>query len=62
MKVVETYEDKRHFYVISELLEGKELFDEIVDRRNFGEKDAAALMKQILSAVNYCHQNQIVHR
>ena len=44
------------------ICKGGELFDEILQRGKFGERDAAVLMKQVLSCVNYCHQNNIVHR
>ena len=38
------------------------MFDEILQRGKFTERDAAVLMKQVLSCINYCHQNRIVHR
>ncbi len=38
------------------------MFDEIIRRKRFSEKDAAIVMKQVLSAVNYCHSQSIVHR
>lgn len=41
---------------------GGELFDEIIKRGRFSEKDAAHVMKQVLSAVSYCHAQNIVHR
>ena len=41
---------------------GGELFDKIKSMTHFTEKMAADYMKQILSAVVYCHQNNIVHR
>jgi serine/threonine protein kinase len=62
MKVIETFEDKKHFFVVTELFEGGELFDKITEKEYFSEKEAAKTMKQILSAVNYCHKNNITHR
>lgn len=62
MKVIEFYQDNKAFYIVSEFYNGGELFDKITAMRNFTEKQAATTMKQILSAVNYCHQNNIVHR
>ena len=44
------------------ICKGGELFDEILQRGKFSERDGAVLMKQILSCINYCHQNNIVHR
>lgn len=44
------------------ICKGGELFDEIIARGKFTEKDAAVLMKQVLQCVNYCHSNNIVHR
>ena len=46
----------------SRICKGGELFDEILQRGKFSERDGAVLMKQILSCINYCHQNNIVHR
>ena len=44
------------------ICKGGELFDEIIARGKFTEKDASVLMKQVLQCVNYCHSNHIVHR
>lgn len=50
------------YYLVCRICKGGELFDEIISRGKFSEKDAAVLMKQILQCVNYCHSNHIVHR
>lgn len=47
---------------MTELCKGGELFDEIVKRGKFSERDAAVLMKQTLSCINFCHSNNIIHR
>ena len=39
-----------------------ELFDKIITKEKFSEKEAAEAMKQILDAVAYLHENNIVHR
>lgn len=41
---------------------GGELFEEVLKKGQFSERDAAILIKQVLSCVNYCHKANIVHR
>ena len=62
IKVIEFYEDDVYFYIVTELCTGGELFDRIMEESYLGEKEAAEIMNQILSAVLYCHSHDIVHR
>lgn len=48
--------------MVTEFVEGGELFEEIGRRKNFTEKIAADIMKQLLSAIIYCHKRGIAHR
>lgn len=41
---------------------GGELFDRILDRGVYSEKDASCVIQQVLQAVSYLHQSGIVHR
>ena len=50
------------FLLFPRLCNGGELFDKITEQTYFSEHEAAKIIKQILSAVNYCHQRNIVHR
>lgn len=61
MRVLDVLEDKRHFYVVSELL-CEELSKRVQRRGNFSERDAAVVFQQILMALNYLHLKNIVHR
>ncbi|XP_054465585.1 calcium/calmodulin-dependent protein kinase IGb [Anoplopoma fimbria] len=56
------YESQTHFYLIMELVAGGELFDRILDRGVYSEKDASSVIKQVLEAVSYLHDSGIVHR
>ncbi|XP_074499434.1 calcium/calmodulin-dependent protein kinase IGb isoform X2 [Sebastes fasciatus] len=56
------YESCTHYYLIMELVSGGELFDRILDRGVYSEKDASSVIQQVLQAVSYLHENGIVHR
>lgn len=49
-------------YIVTELCTGGELFEKILAIKGFSEVEVALLMKQILSAIAYCHRQRIVHR
>ncbi|KAK1799907.1 hypothetical protein P4O66_006430 [Electrophorus voltai] len=56
------YESKSHLYLVMQLVSGGELFDRIVEKGFYTEKDASKLIRQILDAVKYLHDMGIVHR
>lgn len=62
LKLFETFEDHKYIYLVLELCKGGELFDRIIDEGYFSEMAAGVIMRQILSALYYCHQHNIVHR
>jgi calcium-dependent protein kinase len=62
VKLYELYQDEGYYYLITEFCTGGEFFDRIQAMHSFTEKIAADYMKQILSAVVYCHDKNIVHR
>jgi len=62
LSIYEVLEDDKYYYVVSELCEGGELFTYITARKRLDESLAACVMRQILSAVAYCHDHKVVHR
>ncbi|CAD8125723.1 unnamed protein product [Paramecium sonneborni] len=62
VKLYEIFSDTYSYYLVSEYCEGGELFEKIKLVSILTEKQIANFMKQILSAVSYCHQKGIVHR
>ncbi|XP_051004127.1 calcium/calmodulin-dependent protein kinase type 1G [Acomys russatus] len=56
------YESITHYYLVMQLVSGGELFDRILERGVYTEKDASLVIQQVLSAVKYLHENGIVHR
>ena len=49
-------------YIILELAEGGELFDKILEKIRFSEKEAKLHFYQMVSAVEYLHKKNIAHR
>ncbi|XP_002739535.1 calcium/calmodulin-dependent protein kinase type 1D-like [Saccoglossus kowalevskii] len=62
VKLHDIYENKATVYLIMDLVSGGELFDRIVEKGSYTERDAADLIRQVLEAVKYLHDCGIVHR
>lgn len=62
IKLKEIFETPAEISLVLELVTGGELFDRIVEKGYYSERDAADAVKQILEAVAYLHENGIVHR
>jgi calcium-dependent protein kinase len=66
VKIYEIYESQRSLYIVMEECKGGEVFDRIIDhiqsKNMYSEKDAAEMLLQVMSAVEYCHNNGICHR
>jgi calcium/calmodulin-dependent protein kinase I len=57
------YETKECYYLVMQLATGGELFERILAKGSYTEKDAAILVRQLISALTYLHDDvDIVHR
>jgi len=64
-RLYETYEDEKSMYLVLELVEGSDLFEEIqnnISKRIFDECRAAHIMQQVFGALMYCHARGVIHR
>ncbi|KAK3275742.1 calcium-dependent protein kinase [Cymbomonas tetramitiformis] len=57
-----TYEDKANVHLVMECCEGGELFDRIVEKGHYKEKDAADIFRTIMKVVAQCHALGVMHR
>ncbi|ETI46256.1 CAMK protein kinase [Phytophthora nicotianae P10297] len=61
-KLEQSFEDDNYLILIMELMEGGELFDAIVDKGRFSEREAVHVARCILSAIQHMHERGVVHR
>ena len=62
VRLVDFFEDEAHYCLIMELMEGGELFDQILQREQFNKSEARQAIRSIIDAIRYCHNLNIVHR
>eukprot|EP00596_Hydrurales_sp_CCMP1899_P000699 CAMPEP_0119051102 /NCGR_PEP_ID=MMETSP1177-20130426/72828_1 /TAXON_ID=2985 /ORGANISM="Ochromonas sp, Strain CCMP1899" /LENGTH=519 /DNA_ID=CAMNT_0007030195 /DNA_START=251 /DNA_END=1810 /DNA_ORIENTATION=+ len=62
IKCYETFDEGAEFYIVTELVAGGELFDRIVAKTNYTEKEARDLIKMFLETMTYMHEEGVVHR
>ena len=66
IKLYEIFESQRSLYLVMEECKGGEVFDKIIEhiqsKQMYSEKDAANMFLQLMSSIEYCHNNGICHR
>jgi 5'-AMP-activated protein kinase, catalytic alpha subunit len=62
VQLYEIIETEKELYLIMEYARGGELFEHIVSHQRIKEREAAKLLQQILSGIEYLHKLGICHR
>ncbi|XP_061983887.1 calcium-dependent protein kinase-like [Populus nigra] len=56
------YEDRQSVHLVMELCAGGELFDRIIAKGHYSERDAAKICREIVNVVHACHFMGVMHR
>ncbi|GLU04623.1 hypothetical protein SLE2022_217610 [Rubroshorea leprosula] len=56
------YEDKEALHLVMELCSGGELFDRIISKGSYSEREAATIFRQVMNVVHVCHFMGVIHR
>ncbi|KAB7501920.1 Serine/threonine-protein kinase DCLK1 [Armadillidium nasatum] len=62
VSLIEEYESRDYLYLVMELVRGGDLFDAIASATKYTESEASSMLKDLVSALHYLHQRNIVHR
>lgn len=62
IQLMDIFETSTELFLVLELVSGGELFDQIVERGSYSEKDASDLIRQVLEGIDYMHRHGVVHR
>lgn len=62
VKLYEVFEDFVYINLVMELCTGGELFQRIVEEECFSERQAAAIMQQVMGGLLYMHRKCVAHR
>ncbi|KAG8437788.1 hypothetical protein GDO86_008480 [Hymenochirus boettgeri] len=62
IQLIEVFESPERVYMVMELATGGELFDRIIAKGSFTERDATHVLQMVLEGVKYLHALGITHR
>jgi len=62
INLYDVFDEVSYYYLVTELMLGGELFDRIVTKTFYNEKEARDVCKILFEAIGYCHQKGVAHR
>lgn len=62
VKLMEVFYEDDNIYLVMELLSGGELFERIIEKESYNEREAAETIRPIVDAIRYCHDLGVIHR
>ena len=62
IRLYDVFDEAQYYYLVTEKMSGGELFDRIVQKSYYNEKEARDVCKILFEALGYCHAKKIAHR
>eukprot|EP00854_Cymbomonas_tetramitiformis_P025875 gene25875-31667_t len=62
VRMVDVFDEPKQVNIVMELCKGGELFDRIIDKGSYTEKDAANLIRQVCTGLAAIHDIGVLHR
>jgi calcium/calmodulin-dependent protein kinase I len=62
IRLYDVFDESQFYYLVTEKMMGGELFDRIVQKSYYNEKEARDVCKILFDAMKYCHKHQVAHR
>jgi calcium/calmodulin-dependent protein kinase I len=62
VKLFDVFQEEKYYYLVTEFMAGGELFDRIVEKNFYSEREARDLVKILLESIQYMHSADVVHR
>jgi calcium/calmodulin-dependent protein kinase I len=62
IRLYDVFDEPQFYYLVTEKMMGGELFDRIVQKSYYNEKEARDVCKILFDAMRYCHSHKVAHR
>jgi serine/threonine protein kinase len=62
IEIKEIFEDDEYFYLVMERMRGGDVFDKLIQIKNYNEQDAKLLIHTLLKATEFFHHHNVAHR
>lgn len=62
IRLYDVFEEPQHYFMVTEKMMGGELFDRIVQKSYYNEREARDTCQIVFSAIHYCHKKKVAHR
>lgn len=62
IRLYDVFDEKQYYYLVTEKMVGGELFDRIVQKSFYNEKEARDTCRVLFEALRFCHEHQVAHR